>query len=126
MPKSPFKPSDRGRNNPEPGPTPGTRAEQRDTDEQLAAAEAGDDATAFEREEQEHLPPRGEGSQHNQGTNKGPSLHETAPRVESTVDEELAPDRDARGKPRGRIPFRRDQRSEPREGLSVVSRRRNP
>jgi hypothetical protein len=89
MPKSQLKPSDRGRNNTEPGPTPGTRAEQRDTDEQLAAAETGDEATAFEREEQEHLPPRGEGSQHNQGTNKGPSLHETAPRVESPVDEEV-------------------------------------
>lgn len=90
MPKSPLKPSDRSRNDPEPGPIPGTRAEQRDTDEQLAAADAGGDgATAFEREEQEKLPPRGEGSQHNQGPGKGPTLHETAPRAESPVEEEI-------------------------------------
>jgi hypothetical protein len=90
MPKSEVKPSDRGRNQAEPGPTPGTRAQQRDTDEQLAAAkDGGDGATAFEREEQEKLPPRGEGSQHNQGPAKGPTLHETEPRVESPVDEEI-------------------------------------
>jgi len=90
MPKSQLKPSDRGRNTPEPGPTPGTRAEQRDTDEQLAAAGAsGDTATAFERDEQEKLPPRGAGSQHNQGRSKGPRLNETAPRTESLVEEEV-------------------------------------
>ena len=77
MPKSQLKPSDRGRNSQEPGPTPGTRAEQRDTDEQLVSAQAsGDDATAFERDEQEKLPPRGQGSQHNQGLSKGPRLHD--------------------------------------------------
>jgi hypothetical protein len=74
MPRSQLKPSDRGRNTLEPGPAPGTRAEQRDTDEQLVSAHArGDDATAFERDEQEKLPPRGQGSQHNQGLNKEPS-----------------------------------------------------
>ena len=68
MPKSQLKPSDRGRNALEPGPAPGMRAEQRDTDEQLVSAHSsGDDATAFERDEQEKLPPRGQGSQHNQG-----------------------------------------------------------
>jgi hypothetical protein len=100
MTKSLVKPSDRGRNTPEPGPTPGTRAEQRDTDEQLAAApEAGDDATAFERDEQENLPPRGEGSQHNQGMDRSPRLRETAPRVESTVDEEAGTVRAPAGTP---------------------------
>ena len=77
------KPSDRGRNSPEPGPTPGTRAAQRDTDEQLSTGRTGDDeALAWERDEQEKLPPRGDGSQHNQGEDKGPTLHETSPRVE--------------------------------------------
>ena len=90
MPKSQTKPSDRGRNAPEPGPVPGTRAEQRDTDEQLAAAETrGDSATAFERDEQENLPPRGAGSQHNPGEARGSTLHETAPRVPSPADEEV-------------------------------------
>ena len=74
MPRSQLKASDRGRNTLEPGPAPGTRAEQRDTDEQLVSAHArGDEATAFERDEQEKLPPRDQGSQHNQGLNKGPS-----------------------------------------------------
>jgi hypothetical protein len=92
MTKDQPKPSDRGRNSPEPGPTPGTRAEQRDTDEQLSAAPAsGDDALAWEREEQENLPPRGAGSVHNQGEDKGPRLHETAPRTESRVDEDARP-----------------------------------
>jgi len=90
MPKSQVKPSDRDRNRPEPGPTPGTRAEQRDTEEQLESADSrGGAATAFEREEQEKLPPRGAGSQHNQGPAKGPTLHETAPRAESPSDEEI-------------------------------------
>jgi hypothetical protein len=90
MPKSQVKPSDRGRNQPEPGPTPGTRAEQRDTEEQLESAETrGDTATAFEREEQDKLPPRGAGSQRNQGPDKGPTLHETEPRAESPADEDL-------------------------------------
>jgi hypothetical protein len=86
------KPSDRGRNSPEPGPTPGTRATQRDTDEQLAPAQAGDEATAWEREEQEHLPPRGAGSQHNQGEEKGPLIHAAESRTESPADEEIAPE----------------------------------
>ncbi len=90
MPKSQLKASDRGRNSPEPGPTPGTRAEQRDTEEQLAAADArGGAATAFERDEQENLPPRGAGSQYNQGMSKGPRLHEATPRTESAVEEEV-------------------------------------
>ena len=92
MTKAHPKPSDRGRNSPEPGPTPGTRAEQRDTDEQLSTRTSpGDDATAWEREEQEKLPPRGAGSVHNQGEDKGPSLHEAAPRTESRVDEDTRP-----------------------------------
>lgn len=91
MTKPRPKPSDRGRNSPEPGPTPGTRAEQRDTEEQLAPARArGDEALAWERDEQERLPPRGEGSQHNQGEDKGPTLHETAPRAESPAEEPVA------------------------------------
>jgi|SRR4051812_36251915 len=84
------KPSDRGRNSPEPGPTPGTRASQRDTDEQLGAGGGGDEATAWEREEQERLPPRGEGNQHNQGAEKGPTLHAANPRTDSPADEEIS------------------------------------
>jgi hypothetical protein len=86
------KPSDRGRNSPEPGPTPGTRAMQRDTDEQLSPTAEGDAATRWEREQQENLPPRGEGSQHNQGDDKGPTLHDGSTRVESAADEEIAPE----------------------------------
>jgi hypothetical protein len=74
MTRSRPKPSDRGRDNPEPGPVPGTRASQRDTEEQLAAAHRGDDATEWERSEQENLPPRGEGSQHNQGRDRSETL----------------------------------------------------
>jgi hypothetical protein len=77
MPKNNPKPSDRGRNNPEPGPTPGSRAIQRDTTEQLDASPEGRDrATEFERTEQTHLPPRGTGSQHNQGEDHGPTVAE--------------------------------------------------
>ena len=86
MPKNYPKPSDRGRNSPEPGPTPGTRSEQRDTDEQLAMGHSTDDeALSWERDEQENLPPRGEGSQHNQGGDKGPTLHETTPRKDDPM-----------------------------------------
>ena len=72
MAKSTTKPSDRGRNNPEPGPPPGGRAEQRDTAEQLESATpvAPDPAVEWEREEQERLPPRGTGAQDNQGGNR--------------------------------------------------------
>ena len=78
MQKNNLKPSDRGRNNPEPGPTPGSRAIQRDTSEQLASSPqgGGDPATEFERTEQAHLPPRGTGSQHNQGEDHGPTVAE--------------------------------------------------
>jgi hypothetical protein len=87
MAKNAPKLSDRGRNNPEPGPTPGTRAIQRDTTTQLdAAPETGDHATEWERSEQDHLPPRGSGSVHNQGPDHGPTIAE-AP--------EVAPDRSA-------------------------------
>ena len=100
MTRSQLKPSDRGRHTPEPGPAPGTRAEQRDTDEQLASVpDGGDDATAFEREEQENLPPRGEGSQHNQGMDKGPRLHETSPSAESWRYEEAGTVRAPAGTP---------------------------
>jgi hypothetical protein len=86
MTKPHPKPSDRGRNSPEPGPTPGTRAEQRDTDEQITPTSAsGDQALAWERDEQEKLPPRGAGSQHNQGEDKGPTLHAGPPRVEEPL-----------------------------------------
>jgi hypothetical protein len=89
MTKPHPKPSDRGRNSPEPGPTPGTRAEQRDTDEQLEAGRAGgEDSLAWERDEQEKLPPRGAGSQHNQGADKGPLLHDQSPRAESPAEVE--------------------------------------
>ena len=79
MTKPHPRPSDRGRENPEPGPAPGTRAAQRDTDEQLAAHhDAGQDALEWERAEQERLPPRGEGSQKNQGEARGPSIHDAS------------------------------------------------
>jgi hypothetical protein len=72
MAKQTTKPSDRGLDNPEPGPTPGTRAEQRGTAGQMdEGVVSNDPALAFEREQQEHLPPRGEGSQHNQGAEHG-------------------------------------------------------
>lgn len=100
MAKPRPKPSDRGRNSPEPGPTPGTRAEQRDTDEQLTPAPtSGDVALAWEREEQEKLPPRGAGSQHNQGPEKGPTLHESTPRAPSPFSEEVSVDRAPAGTP---------------------------
>jgi hypothetical protein len=68
MAKSTSKPSDRGRNSPEPGPTPGTRAEQRDTTPQMTSGQPSDDpALEWERSEQEKLPPRGTGNIHNQG-----------------------------------------------------------
>jgi hypothetical protein len=83
MTRSHPKPSDRGRNSPEPGPPPGTRAEQRDTEEQLETAHGTtDEALAWEREEQEKLPPRGEGSQHNQGADAGPTVASGSPRSE--------------------------------------------
>lgn len=68
MAKPTLKPSDRGRDNPEPGPVPGTRAAQRDTTPQLESGHRSDDpALEWERGEQEKLPPRGTGNQHNQG-----------------------------------------------------------
>jgi len=83
MTRSHPKPSDRGRNSPEPGPPPGTRAEQRDTEEQLETGHGTtDEAFAWEREEQEKLPPRGEGSQHNQGADAGPTVASGSPRGE--------------------------------------------
>jgi hypothetical protein len=67
MAKDTNNPPDRVRNDPEPGPPPGLRAEQRDTEEQLEQAEPSHDpAVDWEREEQEQLPPRGTGSQTNQ------------------------------------------------------------
>jgi hypothetical protein len=82
------KPSDRGRNNPEPGPTPGSRAIQRDTSGQLdSSPQGGDPATEFERSEQEHLPPRGTGSQQNQGDDHGPTVAEvTQPSPDRSAD----------------------------------------
>ena len=82
MTRSHPKPSDRGRNSPEPGPPPGARAEQRDTEEQL---EAGHGTTDEALEEQEKLPPRGEGSQHNQGADAGPTVASGSPRSEELV-----------------------------------------
>ena len=84
MTRSYPKPSDRGRNSPEPGPPPGARAEQRDTEEQLETGRATtDEALAWEREEQEKLPPRGQGSQHNQGADAGPTVVSGSPRWEA-------------------------------------------
>jgi hypothetical protein len=115
MQKNNPKPSDRGRNNPEPGPVPGSRAIQRDTSEQLASTHAGGDpATEFERTEQTHLPPRGTGSQHNQGEDHGPTVAEvTEPAPERSADARdlgpepglqsggtLGPSNDNRGTPR--------------------------
>jgi hypothetical protein len=83
MTRSHPKPSDRGRNSPEPGPPPGARAEQRDTEEQLETGHGTtDEALAWEREEQEKLPPRGAGSQHNQGADAGPTVSSGSPRSE--------------------------------------------
>lgn len=80
MAKPLTNPSDRGRNNPEPGDTPGTRAEQRGTSEQLGGVAVADDpAISWEREEQDRLPPRGEGSQHNQGEEKQAIVAEVPP-----------------------------------------------
>jgi hypothetical protein len=88
MTKPHPKPSDRGRNSPEPGDTPGTRAGQRDTEEQLEAGHrTSDPALAWERDEQEKLPPRGEGSQHNQGADAGPTIESGSPRREETGGE---------------------------------------
>ena len=71
------KPSDRGRDNPEPGPVPGTRAVQRSTAAQLEDHDpGGDPATEWERSEQDKLPPRGAGSQHNQGDDREPTVAE--------------------------------------------------
>src|SRR5437867_10354610 len=88
MAKSMIKPSDRGRNNPDPGPPPGGRAEQRDTAEQLQQATpvAPDPAVEWERDEQELLPPRGTGSQDNQGGNRY-----AGPRPEGPGDEAPPP-----------------------------------
>jgi hypothetical protein len=77
MAKPTTKPSDRGRDNPEPGPVPGTRAGQRGTAEQLAGTAVLDDpAVEWERSEQDKLPPRGTGSQHNQGDEAAPAVEE--------------------------------------------------
>jgi hypothetical protein len=86
MTRSYPKPSDRGRNSPEPGEPPGTRAEQRDTEAQLETGHATlDAALAWEREEQEKLPPRGQGSQHNQGADAGPTVASGSPRSEDAT-----------------------------------------
>jgi hypothetical protein len=88
MARSTTKPSDRGRNNPEPGPPPGGRAEQRDTGEQLrnATPVPPDPAVEWERDEQDRLPPRGTGAQDNQGSNKYDE-----PRGDVPADEAPAP-----------------------------------
>ena len=72
MAKEQTKPSDRGRNTPEPGSVPGHRAEQRDTEEQLREreGEGAEKPLGWQWSEQERLPPRGEGSQQNQGEDK--------------------------------------------------------
>jgi hypothetical protein len=77
MAKPLTKPSDRGRDNPEPGDTPGTRSSQRGTVAQLEREEpGGDPAVEWERSEQDKLPPRGAGSQRNQGDDKEPTVAE--------------------------------------------------
>lgn len=81
MAKNLIKSSDRGRNSPEPGDPPGSRASQRSTEEQLAAPEpsaVSDPAVEWERSEQDKLPPRGQGSQQNQGEERGPMIGEGA------------------------------------------------
>jgi hypothetical protein len=90
MAKTMLKPSDRGRNNPEPGPTPGTRAEQRGTIDQLEAApeHTDDPAVEWERSEQVRLPPRGEGSQHNQGEARVPAIADLGLHEEPRAREE--------------------------------------
>ena len=80
---------------------PGNRSEQRATREQLdndphPARE--DEPTAWERELQEQLPPRGAGSQRNQGDEKEPHT------VRDEVPEDLAPEPEVvtqAGGPRG-------------------------
>jgi hypothetical protein len=64
---------------------PGSRAVQRDSRTQIEGdrpPSRHDEATAWERELQERLPPRGGGSQHNQGEDRG----------QSTVRDEVADD----------------------------------
>lgn len=110
MAKSLTKPSDRGRNSPEPGPAPGGRAGQRDTAEQLrnATPVPPDPALEWERDEQDRLPPRGTGSQDNQGGNKFDT-----PRGETASDEVPAPavsEGDQSGGTRGPSNENRDSR----------------
>jgi hypothetical protein len=67
---------------------PGSRAVQRDSRTQLEGdrhSSRPDTATAWERELQERLPPRGDGSQHNQGEDKGPRT------VRDEVADDVAP-----------------------------------
>jgi hypothetical protein len=79
MTKSTVKPSDRGRNSPEPGPTPGTRSTQRGTANQLDSGYAA----GWELEQQERLPPRGQGSIHNQGDDHGTTIAQDQGRSEA-------------------------------------------
>jgi hypothetical protein len=89
MARTTIKPSDRGRDNPEPGPPPGARAEQRGTIEQLEdAPDVEDPAVEWERSEQERLPLRGAGSQHNQGETKEPVIGELGLHEEPAAREE--------------------------------------
>lgn len=85
MAKPTTKPSDRGRNTPEGGPPPGSRAGQRSTVEQLEEGQVSDDpALQFERDEQERLPPRGTGAQQNQGRDHGPTVASSGKREPTT------------------------------------------
>lgn len=67
---------------------PGSRAVQRDSRTQLEEDRSRarhDEATAWERELQDRLPPRGDGSQHNQGDDHAPVT------VRDEVAEDLGP-----------------------------------
>jgi hypothetical protein len=81
---------------------PGNRSEQRATREQLdddPHPARADEPTAWERELQEQLPPRGAGSQHNQGDDKDPQT------VRDEVPEDVVPEPEVvtqAGGPRGR------------------------
>jgi hypothetical protein len=67
---------------------PGSRAVQRDSRTQLeedAHPARHDEPTAWERELQDRLPPRGDGSRHNQGEDREPAT------VRDEVAEDLGP-----------------------------------
>ena len=98
----------RERANPEPSGPPGSRAGQRETEGQLSQGRvSADDALAWEREEQERLPPRGTSVSDPPSAAAERQPPEEAPTAGDEVDENLqvggsrGPSNDNRGS-RGR------------------------